>query len=237
LPRGQETILRIVSRGNKPTAMVLFNSRPLVFPWANANVPAILVAWQPGFETGNALLDVITGQVNPSGKLPLTWPRQLGQVPIYYNALNTGRPQTEFGTMWTSGYLDAVVEPAYPFGYGLSYARFDYSNLGVKAPAGRRGPVEVSVTVTNTSKVAGAEVVQLYIQDVVADIARPVKELKGFEKIMLQPGEKRTVLFQLTADNLGYWNHEATFKTDPGKFKIFVGGNSRDVLEGAVELK
>jgi beta-glucosidase len=230
LPRAQETILRIVSRGNKPVVMALFNSRPLVFPWANANVPAILVAWQPGFETGNALLDVLTGKVNPSGKLPLTWPQHPGQVPLYYNALNTGRPQTEFGTLWTSGYLDVPKDPAYPFGYGLSYAKFEYSDLEVKAPVGRGKPVEVRVNVTNASQTAGAEVVQLYIQDVAADIARPVKELKGFEKILLQPGEKRAVQFQLTPADLGYWNHQAKFKSDPGKFRVFVGGNSRDVL-------
>jgi beta-glucosidase len=237
LPRGQETILRIVGRGNKPTVMVLFNSRPLIFPWANANVPAVLVAWQPGFETGNALLDVLTGQVNPSGKLPLTWPQHAGQVPLYYNALSTGRPQTQFGTMWTSGYLDIPKDPAYPFGYGLSYSKFEYADLQVKAPADRGKPVTISVNVTNNSRMAGAEVVQLYIQDVAADIARPVKELKGFEKIMLQPGEKRTVQFQLTAADLGYWNHQSKFKTDPGKFRVFVGGNSRDVLTGDLEWK
>ncbi len=237
LKGNQETILRIAARGNKPTVMVLFNSRPLVFPWAYDNVQGILVAWQPGFETGNALADVITGAVNPSGKLPVTFPRNVGQVPLYYNHQNTGRPQTQQGQMWTSGYLDSPADPAFPFGYGLSYTSFSYSNLRVsKAQAKVGETVEVSVNVTNTGSVAGEEVVQLYIHDLSADIARPVKELKGFEKIKLNPAESRTVTFKLTENDLSYWNNELKFKADPGKFKVFVGGNSRDVKEADFEL-
>jgi len=234
----QEQLLKIASRGNKPTIMVLFNSRPLTFQWANDNIPAILVAWQPGFETGNALADVITGAVNPSGKLPVTFPRNLGQVPLYYNALNTGRPQEKFGTMWTSGYLDAPVTPAYPFGYGLSYTKFNYSDIRLnKSQMKMDETLEVSVTVTNAGAVAGEEVVQLYIRDLSADIARPVKELKGFEKIKLEPNESKTVTFKLTKEELAYWNNDLKRKADPGQFKVFVGGNSRDVKEAAFELK
>ncbi|MBK8920552.1 MAG: beta-glucosidase BglX [Saprospirales bacterium] len=238
LPRGQERLLQVVSRNNKPTVMVLFNSRPLAFPWASENVPAILVAWQPGFEAGNALADVLTGSVNPSGKLTVTFPRNTGQIPLYYNHLNTGRPQANFGQMWTSGYLDVPNTPAYPFGYGLSYTTFGYSGLTLsKTAIGPGETLEVSVTVANTGKVTGQEVAQLYIRDPAADIARPVKELKGFEKIRLAPGERRTLTFKLSAKDLAYWNHEGRFKADSGQFRVFAGGNSVEVLEAEFELK
>ncbi len=237
LPRGQERIMSIVGRLSKPAVMVLFNSRPLVFDWASQNIPAILVAWQPGFETGNALADIITGKVNPSGKLPVTFPRSLGQVPIYYNQLNTGRPQERQGQMWTSGYLDSPNSPAYPFGFGLSYTTYSYSNLKLSKSQYKMGEtVEVSITVTNTGSLAGEEIVQCYTRDLAADIARPVKELKGFEKIKLAAGESRAVTFRLSEKDLSYWNNELKWKADPGKFKVFVGGNSRDVKEGDFEL-
>ncbi len=237
LKSSQEVIARISSRGSKPVAMVVFNSRPLTFSWATDNIPAILVAWQPGFETGNALMDVLTGRVNPSGKLPVTFPRSVGQVPIYYNALSTGRPQKQQGQMWTSGYLDLTPSPAYPFGHGLSYTTFGYSDLKLSKSSIKSGEtLEVSVTVTNTGKVPGEEVVQLYIHDPAADIARPVKELKGFEKIKLDTYASQTVTFKLTEKDLSYWNNELKFKADPGKFKVFVGGNSRDVKEAEFEL-
>ncbi|MBK8425165.1 MAG: beta-glucosidase BglX [Lewinellaceae bacterium] len=238
LPRGQERFLRIAtSNGVKPTVMVLFNSRPLTFPWAGENIESILVAWQPGFETGNALADILTGKENPGGKLPLTFPRSLGQVPIYYNALNTGRPIEREDKVWASRYLDSPNSPAYPFGFGLSYTTFMYDAPKVNKAKIKLGEtVEVSVTVTNTGKVAGSETVQCYIRDLVADISRPVKELKGFEKIRLAPGEKRTVVFKLTENELAYWNADAKRKADPGKFKVFTGGNSRDVQEVEFEL-
>ncbi len=237
LKHNQEIIMKIASRGNKPTVMALFNSRPLTFAWAMENIPAILVCWQPGFETGTALADIVTGAVNPSGKLPVTFPRSLGQVPIYYNALNTGRPQQQQGQMWTSGYLDSPTSPAYPFGYGLSYTTFSYSDVRLNKSQLKSGEtLEVSVTVTNTGKLAGEEVVQLYIRDIAADIARPVKELKGFEKIKLDTYASQTVTFKLTEKDISYWNYELKFKADPGKFKVFVGGNSRDVKEAEFEL-
>jgi beta-glucosidase len=237
LKGSQETIMRIASRGGKPTVMALFNSRPLTFQWASENIPAILVCWQPGFEAGNALADIITGQVNPSGKLPVTFPRSIGQVPIYYNALNTGRPQAKQGQMWTSGYLDSPASPAYPFGYGLSYTTFDYSEVKINKSQVRPGEtLEVSVTVTNTGKYAGEEVVQLYIRDLSADIARPLKELKGFEKIKLEPYENKTVTFRLTEKDLAYWNNDLKFKADPGRFRVFVGGSSRDTREAEFDL-
>ncbi len=238
LPRGQEQIIRMVRRGNKPCVTVIFNSRPLVFPVANEYSDAILVAWQPGFETGNALADVITGKVNPSGKLTMSFPRNVGQIPIYYNALNTGRPQQQQGQMWTSGYLDSPRSPMYPFGFGLSYTKFEYSDLKTnKNTYEMSESVEISVKLTNKGDVAGEEVVQLYIRDLSADIARPVKELKGFQKVPLKAGEQRIVTFRLTKSDLSYWNNELTFKADPGKFQVFVGGNSRDVKEVSFELK
>ncbi len=237
LNNDQERILRYITPADKPTVLVLFNSRPLVFDKASARAQAILVAWQPGFEAGNALTDVLTGKVNPGGKLPMTFPRNVGQVPMHYNQLNTGRPQQTQGTMWTSGYLDSPVTPAYPFGFGLSYTNFSYSDVTINRPRILFGEtLEVSVTVTNTGDVEGEEVVQLYIHDIAADIARPVKELKGFEKIKLAKGERRTVTFKLTDKELAYWNNKPEFKADPGRFEVFVGGNSRDVKSATFEL-
>jgi beta-glucosidase len=238
LPRNQEQLMRVLNRMGKPVVMVLFNSRPLTFQWVNDNLPAIVVAWQPGFETGNALADVLTGKVNPSGKLPVTFPRHLGQVPIYYNHLSTGRPQPAFGALWTSGYLDMSAQPAYAFGHGLSYTTFNYSDITLeKNIISSKESLKASVTVTNTGKIAGAEVVQCYLHDIAADIARPVKELKGFQKITLQPGESRTVTFTLTQQDLSYWNHELKFKADPGTFEIFIGGSSDRVKQANFEMK
>ncbi|MBL7782615.1 MAG: beta-glucosidase BglX [Saprospiraceae bacterium] len=239
LPYGQERLLKIATLGGaRPAVMVLFNSRPLTFQWANENIESILAAWQPGYETGNALADVLTGKVNPSGRLPVTFPHSVGQVPLYYNALSTGRPQERQGQLWTSGYLDGPATPAYPFGFGLSYTTFSYEAPKLNKTTIKSGEtLEVSVTVTNTGKVAGVETVQCYIRDLVADISRPVKELKGFEKITLAPGEKRTVKFNITEADLAYWNAQSVWKADPGKFLVFTGGNSRDVKEVGFELQ
>lgn len=243
LPYGQDKLLQIVSRGNKPTLAVLFNGRPLAFSKVLENIPAVLVAWQPGFEAGNALADVITGAVNPGAKLPMTFPKSTGQIPIYYNQLNTGRPQVDFGQMWTSGYLDSKTDPAFPFGHGLSYTTFSYSGLQVSASKVKIGqPFEIRVTVTNTGEVSGEEVVQLYLHDVAAAISRPIKELKGFEKIALKPRESKTVTFRLTSRDLEYWApkngdtstsaiHQLERRTDPGLFKVYVGGSSHTSVE------
>ena len=237
LRKEQEKILKYLPSG-KPTVMVLFNSRPMDFKLAAEKAQSILVAWQPGYEAGNALADVLTGKVNPSGKLPMTFPRSVGQVPIHYNHLNTGRPQQNFGQMWTSGYLDQPSTPAYPFGFGLSYTKFSYSKISMSKSVYKRGEtVDVTVTVTNTGDVAGEEVVQLYIRDMSADISRPVKELKGFQKIRLDKGQSKIVSFRLSEKDLSYWNRDLKFKADPGTFKVFVGGNSRDVQEASFELQ
>ena len=237
LPRSQEQLVRVAARGTKPTVMVVFNSRPMTFSWSTENLSTILLAWQPGMEAGNALADVLTGAVNPSGKLPMSFPHSVGQVPIYYNALPTGRPQQKRGQPWSSGYLDNYAEPAYPFGYGLSYTTFEYKDLMLSTEKLKSGEtLDVSVVVTNTGKVAGEEVVQLYTHDLAADISRPVKELKGFEKIRLNPGERRVVRFRLTEQDLAYWNQDLKWKADAGKFQVMVGGNSRDVLKAGFEL-
>jgi beta-glucosidase len=236
LTKDQERLFRTLSP-SKPVVMVLFSGRPLVFNWATENIPAILMAWQPGYETGNALADVITGAVNPSGKLPMSFPRSVGQVPLHYNQLNTGRPQQSAGQLWTSGYLDSPITPAYPFGFGLSYTTFSYSNVSLSKTQLKPGEtLEVSVTVTNTGERTGEEVVQLYLRDLSADIARPTRELKGFQKIKLAKKESKTVTFKLSENDLSYWNNQLKFKADAGNFKVFVGGNSQDVKEAGFEL-
>jgi beta-glucosidase len=238
LPKNQERMLRMVSRnGERAMVVVLFNSRPLTFPWADQNATAILNAWQPGYETGNALADILLGRANPSGRLPITFPRTLGQVPLYYNAPNTGRPQQQQGEMWKSGYLDAPNSPAYPFGFGLSYTHCSYSTPKLSTARLKRGEtLNISVELTNTGKMAMEETAQCYIRDLSADIARPVKELKAFEKVKLQPGEKKTVVFRLSEKDLAYWNDALKFKADPGKFKLYVGRNARDAQELEFEL-
>lgn len=234
----QEDLLKAIHKTGKPTVMVLFNSRPLTFEWANANIPAILVAWQPGFQTGNALADVLFGDYNPAAKLTVTFPKHGGQVPLYYNRLETGRYQYEYQTMWTSGYLDMPNKPAYPFGFGLSYTTFEYSGMKLSSQEiTANETLEVSVTVKNTGNRAGEEVVQFYVRDVVGDISRPVKELKGFEKIALKAGESKEVKFKLTAQDLAYWNLQMQYKADPGEFKVFVGTNSENVKEAGFVLK
>lgn len=233
----QEQLLKIVSRGSKPTVMVLFNSRPMTFEWATENIPAILVAWQPGFETGNALADVLTGKVNPSGKLPITFPRHVGQIPLYYNHENTGRPGPDNYQIWTSGYLDQRNSPAYPFGWGLSYSRYVYSDIKLSQNQIRLNEtIEVSVTVSNTGGMAGEEVVQLYIHDEAADVAPPVKALKGFQKIKLEAGENKTVSFKIGAAELAYWNQDNVRKADPGKFTVMVGPNSVELKRASFDV-
>ncbi|MFN7327373.1 MAG: beta-glucosidase BglX [Chitinophagales bacterium] len=238
LPRNQEGLLRLLGRFGKPVVMVLFNSRPMTFEWASENIPAILVAWQPGFETGNALADVLTGRVNPSGKLPMTFPRKVGQVPIYYNHLRTGRPQASFGMPFTSGYLDVSATPAYPFGHGLSYTEFQYSDITATKPTLEKGEsLAASISVTNVGERVGSEVIQCYIQDLTAEVARPVKELKRFLKITLNPGETKKIQLKISQEDLSYWDNELRFRVDPGKFKLFIGGSSEAVKEADFEIK
>jgi beta-glucosidase len=236
LPGVQEEFVREIAKTGKPMVIVLMNGRPVTMPWVYENVSAILVAWFAGTEAGNGIADVLFGDVNPGGKLPVTFPRTLGQVPLYYNHKNTGRPASDHD-FFTSKYLDSPVTPQFPFGYGLSYTKFVLSNLKVVNEKIRpTDSLRVSVRVKNDGDRKGDEVVQLYIQDLVASVTRPVKELKRFQRITLNPGETKTVEFTLGYDDLAFYNQEMKFVVEPGTFKVFVGGNSVDVLEKTFEV-
>jgi len=238
LPGRQLELLKALAGTGKPVVLVLMNGRPLTIEWEAANVPAILEAWHAGTEAGNAVASVLFGACNPSGKLSMTFPRNVGQIPLYYNHKNTGRP---FGgnpnDKYKSRYLDVPNEPLFPFGYGLSYTTFAYSNLKLdKTNMSPSGSVQVSVTLTNTGKYDGAEVVQLYIRDRVGSITRPVKELKNFKKVFLKAGTSKVMTFTLTANDLAFYNQNLEFKAEPGTFDVFVGGSSASGLQASFEL-
>jgi beta-glucosidase len=236
LPGEQEQLIKAIHETGKPVIVVLMNGRPLAFPWIAENIPAILETWFLGVEAGNAIADVLFGDVNPSGKLTVSFPRNVGQIPIYYNHKNTGRPTSD--DKYTSKYIDVPETPLYPFGFGLSYTTFAFSNLQASPPKLKRNEeLKIAVDVTNTGKREGEEIVQLYIQDKVASVTRPIKELKGFKKISLAPGEKKTVTFMIPAQQLAFYNLEMKWDVEPGMFIVFVGGNSRDVLSSEFELK
>jgi len=233
--RQLELAQRVVGAG-RPTAVVLMNGRPLTIPWLAEHASAILEAWFPGTEAGSAVADVVFGNVNPGGKLPVTFPRTVGQVPIYYNYENTGRPP-DANNKYTSKYLDVPWTPLYPFGHGLSYTEFKLSSLRLSPtripPDGR---VLVSVDVENVGSRAGDEVVQLYLRDVVASVTRPVQELKGFARVPLGPGEKRTVQFALASEQLGLLDRAMKWVVEPGRFKVRVGTSSEGGLEASFEV-
>ena len=236
LPGRQLDLVKAIVAAGKPTIVVLMNGRPLTINWIAENAPAILETWFAGIQAGNAIADVLFGDVNPGGKLPVTFPRAVGQVPIYYSHKNTGRPPDP-KNKYTSKYLDVPVTPLFPFGYGLSYTEFKLSNLQLSAQTIRPdGQITASVEVENTGKRAGDEVVQLYIRDEAASVTRPVKELRGFERLTLSPGEKRRVEFTLTPAHLGFYNREMRFTVEPGVFKVIVGTSSADGLESSFEV-
>jgi beta-glucosidase len=213
------------------------NGRPLAIPWLAEHAGAILEAWFPGTEAGHAVADVLFGRVNPGGKLPVTFPRTVGQVPIYYNHKNTGRPPDE-KNKYTSKYLDTPWTPLYPFGHGLSYTEFRLSNLRVSPAAVRPvAGVAVAVDVENVGRRAGDEVVQLYLRDVVASVTRPVQELKGFQRVTLEPGEKRTLRFSLASEHLGLLDHEMKWIVEPGLFRVRVATSSEGGQEGSFEVR
>jgi beta-glucosidase len=222
----QEMLLREVLAVNPNVVVVLMNGRPLAIPWVEEQAPAIVEAWHLGSQAGHAIADVLFGAYNPSGKLPVSFPRVTGQVPIYYNHLNTGRP-VDPGTVFWSHYTDAPNEPLYPFGYGLSYTTFAYSDVRVDRPeTSRDGQVTISVDIRNTGDRSGSDVAQLYIRDVVGSRARPVRELKGFERVELAPGEATTVHFTVRAEDLAFYTAGGTWEAEPGEFVAFVGGDS-----------
>lgn len=239
LPENQKELLAALLATGKPVVMVLFTGRPLTISWEKTHVPAILNVWFAGSEAGDAIADVLLGKVNPSGKLSATFPQNVGQIPVYYNHKNTGRPLPEgqWFQKFKSNYLDVSNEPLFPFGFGLSYTTFDYRNLKLSdsvLTAG--GKLTVSVEVTNSGNYDGAEVVQLYLRDMVGSVTRPVKELKGFQKIFLKKGETRSVEFTLTEKDLRFYNGELKFVSEPGDFRVFVGTSSANTLEAGFVL-
>lgn len=238
LPGRQLDLVKAVEATGKPTVVVLMNGRPLAINWIAENTPAILETWFAGTQAGNAIADVLFADVNPAGKLPVTFPRSVGQIPIYYNHMNTGRPP-DANNKYTSKYLDIPWTPLFPFGYGLSYTQFKISNLQLSPQRIRPdGTLAVSAEVENIGKRRGDEVVQLYIRDVAASVTRPVKELKGFQRLTLQPGEKRRVEFTLTSEQLGFYNRQMRFVVEPGEFRVMVGSSSEDVdlIEASFEV-
>ena len=240
IPEPQMELLKSLVATGKPVVLVIFTGRPLILSWEDENVPAILNAWFPGSEAGTSIAGILFGDVNPSGKLTTTFPRNAGQIPIYYNHKNTGRPHGDFEkyARFTSNYLDVINAPLYPFGYGLSYTKFDYGDITLSNQImTMTGNVTAKVTVKNSGTRDGKEIVQLYIRDVYSTSTRPVKELKAFRKITLQQGESREISFVLTAEDLKYFNHDLTYICEPGDFEIMIGPNSRDVKAVKLTVK
>ncbi|MBV4357725.1 beta-glucosidase BglX [Parasegetibacter sp. MAH-26] len=238
LQKSQKALLDELKRTGKPIVIVLLNGRPMTLTWEDQNADAILDAWFSGTEAGNAIADVLFGNYNPSGKLTMSFPRNVGQIPIYYNHKNTGRPYSGVGAgKFRSNYLDVSNDPLYPFGFGLSYTSFTYSNVTVSSPTIKQGQkITASVTVTNSGKFDGTETVQLYIRDLVGTVTRPVKELKGYQQITLKAGESRKVDFTISVDDLKFYNTDLKRVAEPGDFKVFIGTNSRDVKEADFKL-
>jgi len=241
LPGVQEELIQALHATGKPLVVLINAGRPLVFNWTADNVPAIVYTWWLGSEAGNAIADVLFGDYNPSGKLPMTFPRTEGQIPIYYNYLNTGRPAPDDDkpSNYRSGYIDLQKSPKFAFGYGLSYTTFDYSDLQLsKTAITSSDSIVVTFKLTNTGKYAGEEVVQLYLRDEVASVVRPVKELKDFTKLLLQPDESKTVRFVINKEKLSFYNQQLKWTTEPGTFNLMIGSASNDIrLKSKFELK
>ncbi|WP_306565280.1 beta-glucosidase BglX [Flavobacterium lindanitolerans] len=233
LPGVQQELLEAVYKANPNIVLVLQNGRPLAIPWAAKNIPAIVEAWHLGTQSGHAIAQVLYGDYNPSGKLPMTFPRNVGQLPIYYNYKNTGRPSTDNPeSVFWSHYTDIENTPLYPFGYGLSYSKFEYSNLKLDAKTlHKNGKIKVSVDVKNNSTVDGKEVVQLYIRDLIASATRPVRELKGFELTEIKAGQTKTVTFTINEKTIEFYSARKIWEAEPGDFQLFVGGSSMATLQ------
>lgn len=232
IPEPQKELLKSLVATGKPVVLVLFTGRPLILTWEDEHVPAILNAWFPGSEAGTSIAGILFGDVNPSGKLTTTFPRNAGQMPIFYNHKNTGRPHGEYEpyARFRSNYIDVINAPLYPFGYGLSYTKFNYSDITLSSGEMKMdGKVTARITVTNSGPRDGKEIVQLYIHDVFSTSTRPVKELKAFQKIFLKAGESKEITFDLTAEDLKYYNHDLEYVCEPGDFEIMIGPNSRDI--------
>lgn len=237
VPGIQSELLKMIASAGKPVALVLLNGRPLVLEEESKAADAILEAWYPGTMGAEAVTDIVFGQYNPSGKLTMTFPRSVGQIPVFYYEKNTGRPIYLPNDKYKSKYLDSPNEPLYPFGYGLSYTDFKYSNLILSSPKMKKGhTIDATVTVTNIGSRTGEETVQLYIRDLIGSVTRPVKQLKGFQKLVLAPGESRTVTFTIDDEMLSFWRHDMTFGMEDGDFKVMVGGSSSDLLQTSFSL-
>ncbi len=236
IPGVQNELAEAIVKTGKPVAVALFNGRPLAISQLNSLPVAILETWFGGTQAGNGIADVLFGDVNPSGKLTMTFPLNLGQVPVFYNSKNTGRPYNpaDPGAKYVSRYLDCSNDPLYPFGYGLSYTTFSYSALESIVDGGK---IKVSISVTNTGNRDGEEVVQLYVRDKVGSITRPVKELKGFRKVLIKKGETRSLEFNLTTDDLAFYHPDLKKYWEPGEFTVFVGGNSAETMAKTIEVK
>jgi beta-glucosidase len=238
LPGVQEELIKAVMATGKPVIVIIGAGRPLIFNWTADNVPAILYTWWLGTKGPDAIADVLFGDYNPSGKLPMSFPRAEGQIPIYYNYYSTGRPAANDSDYnYVSAYTDLPNSPQFPFGYGLSYTTFSYSDISL-SQSSKKGneTITASVTITNSGGYDGEEVVQLYIRDKIASAVRPVKELKGFQKIFLKKGESREVKFVITKDDLRFYNNDLKYIYEPGEFSVFIGGNSQDVKEAVFRL-
>jgi beta-glucosidase len=236
IPGVQEEFIKVLVATGKPVVVVLMNGRPLTFPWIAEHANAIVEAWWPGTLGGQAVGDVLFGDYNPSAKLTMTFPRSIGQVPIYYSAKNTGRPANP-NDRWNSKYLDIPNSPQYPFGFGLSYTTFAYDSMQVSGKEySFNDTIVASVKITNTGSVKGEEIVQLYVRDLVGSVTRPVKELKGFEKIALAPGESKNVIFKLTSNDLAFHTADMTFKAEPGAFWIMTGPDSERLQKREIRL-
>ena len=240
LPDAQRRLLEALLKTGKPVVLTLFTGRPLTLQWEHANVPAILCVWFGGSETAYAVGDVLFGDVNPSGKLTMTFPKNVGQIPLFYNHKNTGRPITakQWFTKYRSNYIDVDNDPLYPFGYGLSYTTFHYGNIRLdKTTIAPGEALTATVTLTNAGDRDGAEVVQLYIRDRVGSVTRPVKELKGFRKVFLKAGESRDVSFAITEELLKFYDYDLNHVAEPGDFDVMIGGDSHNVKSARFTLR
>jgi len=236
IPDNQKVLLKAIHATGKPIVLVLFNGRPLTLTWEQENIPSILETWFPGTQAGNAIADVLFGEYNPAGKLTISFPRNTGQIPIYYSAKNTGRP-IDSSNKYSSKYLDVANTPLYPFGFGLSYTSFEYSNISLnKKEVTVNDKLDVSITVTNKGNYDGEEIVQLYIRDLVGSVTRPVKELRGFYKVLIKKGQSSQLHFTITNDDLKFYDKNMKWNSEPGDFKVFVGTNSQDVKEASFRL-
>ena len=239
LPGMQEELVKAIYATGKPMVVMINAGRPLIFNWTADHIPAILYTWWLGTEAGDAIADVLFGDYNPSAKLPISFPGTEGQIPIYYNHYSTGRPATsDSDRFYRSAYIDLSIYPKFPFGFGLSYASFIYSDIQLSSSIMKvNQPIKATLTVTNTGNYDGEETAQLYVQDLVGSVVKPVKELKGFQKIFLKKGESKQVSFTIDAKKLKFYNSELKYISEPGDFKVYIGGNSQDVKEASFNLQ